>query len=215
MDTADRDQPLIAIDVVPVRVGADGEVLVGTSVRRFAPFVGEQALPGVLLLGAEALRVAAYRALESKAGIRSSQVRHLAQLGAFDSPGRDPRSHAVSIAFVAIVDVEVDAEADAGEQVTWHASVPDLPFDHTAIAATAREHLATRLWSDLPLTRALTGERFTTSTAAAIETALRGAKPHAGNFNRGLAGMAALEKLPPQPHGRGRPATTWAWLADH
>jgi 8-oxo-dGTP diphosphatase len=205
MTDVDRDQPLIAIDVVPVRVGADGAVLVGTSARRFAPFAGEQALPGVLLLGAEALVDAAHRALGSKAGIRPSEVRHLAQLGAFDSPGRDPRSHAVSIAFVAIVG------ADAGEHVTWHGSPPALPFDHTAIVATARDHLATRLWSDLPLTRALTGEEFSTSTAAAVETGLRGAKPHAGNFNRSLAGMAELEKLPPQRHGRGRPASTWAW----
>ena len=209
MTDIDRDQPLIAIDVVPVRVGPEGEVLVGTSLRRFAPFAGEQALPGVLLLGAETLVDAAHRALGTKAGIRPSQVRHLAQLGAFDSPGRDPRSQAVSIAFVAVVG------ADAGEQVAWHATLPTLPFDHSAIVATAREHLATRLWSDLPLTRALTGEQFTTSTASAIETALRGTKPHAGNFNRALAGMAQLGRLPAQAHGRGRPATTWAWLADH
>jgi 8-oxo-dGTP diphosphatase len=205
MSDIDRDQPLIAIDVVPLTVTAAGGLLVGTSVRRFAPFAGEQALPGVLLLATETLVEAAHRALATKAGIRSQQVLHLAQLGAFDSRGRDPRSHAVSIAFVAVV------SADAGEQTEWHREAPDLPFDHNAIVATAMDHLSARLWSDQPLTRALTGEVFSTPRAAAIETAVRGSKPHAGNFNRSLAGTAALEKREPRPHGPGRPATTWAW----
>jgi 8-oxo-dGTP diphosphatase len=205
MNDTDRDQPLIAIDVVPLSVTAAGGLLVGTSVRRFEPFAGERALPGVLLLATETLVEAAHRALATKAGIRPTQLLHLAQLGAFDSRGRDPRSHAVSIAFVGVV------EADAGEQTAWNEHPTGLPFDHDAIVATAREHLAARLWSDQPLTRALTGEVFATTRAAAIEAAVRGAKPHAGNFNRSLAGMAALEKREPQAHGPGRPATTWAW----
>lgn len=205
MTDIERDQPLIAIDVVPVSFAEPGGLRFATAARRFAPFEGEQALPGVLLLGAEALVDAAHRALATKAGIRPGRVRHLAQLGAFDSRGRDPRSPAVSIAFVAVVD------ADAGEQLEWHRAPAGLPFDHGAIVATARDHLAARLWSDQPLTRALTGEVFTTPRAAALEEAVRGQKPHAGNFNRSLANTAALEKREPQAHGPGRPASTWAW----
>lgn len=204
------DQPLIAIDVVPVTFSAVDGLLFGTATRNFEPYSGEQALPGVLLGAGELLTEAAYRALSSKAGIETADVRHLAQLGAFDGPGRDPRTHAISIAFIAVVD------PGAGDKTEWHSSELrslDLPFDHDEIIDAARTHMRTRLWSDVPLTHALTGTIFNSVSASEVESALTGVKPHAGNLHRQLTKSEQIEKLEdPTILGRGRPVSTWRWL---
>ncbi|HEY4267757.1 MAG TPA: NUDIX hydrolase, partial [Galbitalea sp.] len=89
-------QPLIAVDVVPIAVDSDA-LWIGTATRRFEPYIGREALPGVLLGAGEMIEDAARRALADKAGI--TEVRALLPLGTFDRPGRDPRSHAISIAW--------------------------------------------------------------------------------------------------------------------
>ncbi|BDZ48987.1 ADP-ribose pyrophosphatase [Frondihabitans sucicola] len=203
-----RDQPLIAIDVVPLAFDRVAGLLIGTATRAFDPFAGSEALPGVLLGPSELLVAAASRALDAKAGIRAAEVRHLAQLGAFDGPGRDPRSRAISVAFVAVTG------PDAGSATLWTPAASgalDLPFDHDAIIAVAREHVRTRLWSDVPLTRALTGDTFSTAAGSALEAELTGLKPHAGNFHRGLSKHPGLERLDSTAATGGRPATSWRW----
>ncbi|ROP72311.1 NUDIX domain-containing protein [Curtobacterium sp. PhB115] len=209
---ATRDQPLIAIDVVPMSfAGADG-LRVATARRAYAPFAGLEALPGVLLQGSEILQDGARRALRTKAGIEAAAVRHLAQVGAFDGPDRDPRSTAISIAFLAVVDPAANADA------TWHdttASLPlGLPFDHDRIVDAALEHARLRLWSDLPLTRALLGDPFTTADAARLRTALTGTPPDPGNLNRMLRTNPALTRVEAPaaagPRG-GRPPAAWTW----
>ena len=213
MMDAVRDQPLIAVDVVPVAFGHAG-LVIGTALRQFAPFEGEYALPGVLLGSTELLTEAAYRALDSKAGITRTGVRALLQLGAFDGPGRDPRDSAISVAFLAIVD------PSAASNARWSPAAEgrlDLPFDHDEIIERARELMSDSLWSNRELTRALTGELFTTATAAAVHEAVRGTKPHINNLRRDLAGSAHLEQVGVAElahRGPGRPSLTWRWLAE-
>lgn len=235
-----RDQPLIAIDVVPMSFSAAG-LLVATARRQYDPYAGQEALPGVLLHPAERLTDAARRALRTKAGIGPETVRHLAQIGAFDGPERDPRDAAISIAFVAVVDAPavVDAGAVAGSAavsgVASDASVlapsrarpsavwrdaaraeSGLPFDHDRIIQAALDHARTRLWRDTALTQALLGPRFTTADAARLQTGLTGSAPDPGNLNRSLRTNAALvrsaEPAASAPGRRGgRPPVTWTW----
>ncbi|MGU3410893.1 hypothetical protein ACLBWP_12340 [Microbacterium sp. M1A1_1b] len=226
-----RDQPLIAIDVVPMSFSATEGLRVATARRPYDPYAGHQALPGVLLLPAERLADGAQRALHTKAGIGSDEVRHLAQIGAFDGPGRDPRDAAISIAFVAVVDrSRPPATADAADAtgvagpVTEPSALrrdpaqaePGLPFDHDRIIAAALEHARTRMWRDAALTRALLGPRFTTADAARLQTALTGTVPDPGNLNRALRTNAAIlrsDDPAPSAAGRrgGRPPVTWTW----
>ena len=221
-----RDQPLIAIDVVPMSFTASGGLRVATARRLYDPYAGQEALPGVLLQPTELLVDGARRALETKTGISRPAVRHLAQVGAFDGPDRDPRSAAISIAFVAVVDV---AGADAtdtraatdgpagGPSPVWREATgaePSLPFDHDRIIEAAVDDVRTRLWRDLPLTRALLGPRFTTADASRLQTALSGAAPDPGNLNRALRTNPALERLaePASTGSRGgRPPAVWTW----
>ncbi|WP_144711426.1 NUDIX hydrolase [Curtobacterium pusillum] len=220
--TAARDQPLIAIDVVPVSFAAGSGLRVATAPRQYAPYVGQEALPGVLLAPAERLADGARRALRSKAGIDAAAVRHLAQIGAFDGPERDPRSTAISVAFAAVVDPSAVGPGGGGAvdrpSSVWRLpdqGEPRLPFDHDTIIRAALEHVRTRIWRDLPLTRALLGEVFTSSDAAQLQTALTGTAPDPGNTNRALRTNPALVRAdaPSSVAGRGgRPPVTWTWV---
>ncbi|WIB59921.1 NUDIX hydrolase [Curtobacterium sp. MCLR17_007] len=216
-----RDQPLIAIDVVPMSFSAAG-LLVATARRQYDPYAGQEALPGVLLHPAERLTDAARRALRTKAGIGPETVRHLAQIGAFDGPERDPRDAAISIAFVAVVAADGPPDAARGADqphTVWRhptGAEPSLPFDHDRIIQAALDHARTRLWRDTALTRALLGPRFTTADAARLQTGLTGSAPDPGNLNRSLRTNAALvrsDEPVASASGRrgGRPPVTWTW----
>ncbi|WIE81123.1 NUDIX domain-containing protein [Curtobacterium sp. MCSS17_016] len=207
----DRQQPLIAIDVVPVYFDSrTAELVFGTAERQYEPYAGQHALPGVLLGADETLTAAALRALNDKAGIDASKVRHLVQVGAFDGPSRDPRDKAISVAFLAVV----EPYASATGWNAWHAT-PALPFDHGTILDAARETARTRLWADKPFTQALTGDVFSTADASALTAQMTRKKPDAGNLNRSLRGNEHLTQVGTAERmkktGGGRPANLWKW----
>ncbi|OIH95289.1 NUDIX domain-containing protein [Curtobacterium sp. MCBA15_001] len=218
-EVATREQPLIAIDVVPMSFSGSGGLLVATARRPYDPYAGQEALPGVLLHPAERLTDGARRALRTKAGLGPETVRHLAQIGAFDGPERDPRDAAISIAFVAVVDTDPGETPSTGPSAVWRVPAqaePGLPFDHDRIIDAALDHARTRLWRDHALTRALLGGRFTTADAARLQTALFGVAPDPGNLNRALRTNPALRRAddatsPARGRG-GRPPVTWTWL---
>lgn len=206
-----REQPLIAVDVVPVAYRGEG-LVIGTAARQFEPFTGEQALPGVLLAPTELLSAAAYRALETKAAVADTSVRAVLQLGAFDGPGRDPRDSAISVAFLAVLD------PDASTNMRWNPATGGrlgLPFDHDDIIDRARELMSDSLWTNRALTRALTGSVFTTAQAVAVHEQVRGSRPHINNLRRDLAASPHLEQVTetePTKRGPGRPSLTWRWV---
>lgn len=206
----DTTQPLIAVDVVPLQFTSTDGLKIGTAVRRTEPYAGRSALPGVLLAGGEQLAVAALRAAETKAGIQPGNIRCLHQIGAFDQKGRDPREHAISIAFLAVI--------PTSPGIVWRPvarRATGLPFDHDTIVEAALEQARNRLWTDTRFTRALLGEKFTTSAAAQLTADLTGVKPHAGNFHRSLSNNAALTRVGNAAFaGSGRPPGLWRWLED-
>ncbi len=72
--------------------------------------------------------------------------------------------------------------------------------------------IAGLLWSDLPFTKALMGERFTVGDALAITAALTGDMPDRGNLNKKLVAVPGLRHAGFGP-GRGRPSQ-WEWPAE-
>ncbi|MCL2722847.1 MAG: NUDIX hydrolase [Polyangiaceae bacterium] len=86
--------------------------------RKKDPFRGLWALPGGFVNENEALERAAARELHEETGL--SGVR-LEQLGAFGEPGRDPRGHTVTIAWITYLVAEVSAVAgDDAEEAAFH-----------------------------------------------------------------------------------------------
>ena len=203
-----RNQPLIAVDVVPVR-WSRVRLLIGSARRRFEPFTGRFALPGVLLGTGESLIHAATRSLQTKAGIGPDSVGALFQIGAFDGPDRDPRRHAISIAFCAVIDAGESAD-NADLRWTPAGDLTGLPFDHDLLVSEALRQLRTRLWLDDAVTRALTGPRFATSDAARLTGAVTNEAVHQSNLRRSLAAHPGLTSM---AGGPGRRPLVWEWTS--
>ena len=100
------------------------EVEIATCERPSEPYLGQLALPGVLLWEGERLENAARRAAWHKLGFN---VDALGQLTVFDEARRDPRGFTLSVAMWGVGDGEGRAR--------WFPldEVPPLAFDHNSI----------------------------------------------------------------------------------
>lgn len=91
-------RPSVTADVVAFTMRAD-DLAVLLIKRKADPFKGAWALPGGFVNENESLERAAARELHEETGLVVSSSK-LEQLGAFGDPGRDPRGHTVTVAFV-------------------------------------------------------------------------------------------------------------------
>jgi 8-oxo-dGTP diphosphatase len=109
----------VTADVVAFTMRAD-DLAVLLIRRKSEPFKGCWALPGGFVNENESLERAAARELHEETGLTVSPSK-LEQLGAFGDPGRDPRGHTVTVAFVTFraTETAINAGDDAVEAV-WH-----------------------------------------------------------------------------------------------
>lgn len=194
----------VSVDALTLRFDPHTmQVQIAVMHRETEPYIGQLALPGVVLLEGERLAGATARALADKLGWDAPLAQ--GQLAVFDEPARDPRGYSLSVAMWAVAD---------GPGDYWHSldDIPPLAFDHNQMIDVCRPKLAEMLWRDLEFTRALTGETFPVSAAIAITASLTGTVPDRGNLNRRLATIRHLAiKGREVVRGRGRPGATWAW----
>lgn len=152
-------QPLISIDVVPLRFqDSTAEVILGERVN--APFADELALPGVLMQH-ERSTDAAERALETKVGLDPKAAVYR-DVGVFDAEDRDPRGPTLSIVKLAVVHSHPTLELASAKPLS---QATGLPFDHDAIIRAAAGRLHQLLFNDQEATKAFFGEYFTTREA--------------------------------------------------
>ena len=112
-------RPSVTADVVAFTMRAD-DLAVLLIRRKDEPFKGCWALPGGFVNENESLDRAAARELQEETGLTVNPSR-LEQLGAFGDPGRDPRGHTVTVAFVTFraTETAIDPGDDAVE-AEWH-----------------------------------------------------------------------------------------------
>lgn len=148
------EQALVSVDVVALVYSA-GALRVCLPPRQFEPFLGEAALPGVLI-GRETSVQAAERALARKAGARADR---LEDVGVFDTDGRDPRGPTMAIAKLGLGVRPLEGSSLLHlEEVDAERS---LPFDHEAIIQRAAASLGRLLVTDAEALRALFGTILT------------------------------------------------------
>ena len=140
MYTYPYPRPAVTADVVVLAGGREPREMKVLLVRRKRPpFEGRWALPGGFLDENETLEHCAARELAEETGLEGIP---LEQLAAFSEPGRDPRGHTVSVAFLGSVESEAAVRAgdDAAEARWWPVEdLPPLAFDHDRIIAAALE----------------------------------------------------------------------------
>ncbi|TQC49419.1 NUDIX hydrolase [Rhodococcus sp. WS4] len=211
------EQSSVSVDVVALRFGnpEPGSLRYGVAPRRWEPYTGQTALPGVLLGAGERLETAARRAVTTKLGLPDDAILAAGQLAVFDEPSRDPRGPTLSIAMWAVITPD-DITTDPAAATLWRGfdEGGDLAFDHDRIVAAARRILATSLlWRNTTFTRALLGAEFPATHAVAVTTALAGSRPDQGNLNRTLKAIPGLERTDERVRvqATGRPAVVWRW----
>lgn len=131
--------PALAVDAALLK---GSEILL---IRRGRdPFKGKWALPGGFLEVGERAEDGARRELLEETGLKGDVVD---LLGVWSDPGRDPRGHIVTVAFVAkvagIVDVRPAAGDDAAEARWFDLDAPpEMAFDHLDMVRAAKAWLA-------------------------------------------------------------------------
>lgn len=199
---------VVSVDVVALAYDHGARsVLVAAAPRTAEPFLGDLALPGVVVRSGERLRDAAARAL-TRLGVGAPPSAQ-GQLQTFDEPSRDPRGPSLSIALWAVYPTPTGQGAPG---VWMPLQEPHrLAFDHDDILRQSKPLLSGLLWRDLAFTRALTGERFTGTDAVAMTGQLSGEAPHRANLNRDLAKLEGLERDGVARTTGGRPPSLWRW----
>jgi 8-oxo-dGTP diphosphatase len=130
--------PLLTTDCVIC--DRDGRVLLIR--RRNQPFKGAYALPGGFVDVGETVEAACRREVLEEAGVKVSEFQ---LVGVYSDPGRDPRGHTVSVAYLARLpdapSPQAGSDAEAAEWVkNWRDL--DLAFDHAKIIAVAEKIMA-------------------------------------------------------------------------
>jgi 8-oxo-dGTP diphosphatase len=212
-DPADYPAFAVTVDIVVLTL-AEGRLHVLLVRRGVPPFEGMWAIPGGFKRPPETLDEAARRELVEETGVDAAS--ELRQFGAYGDPGRDPRMHVVTVAYLAVLrDV---GTVGGGTDTADAALIPvsdaiegkiELAFDHARILRDAVE----RVRIDLELTgiaTAFVGPTFTLAELRTVYEAVWGMQLDAANFRRSVVAdegwvIPTGRRARPGPAG-GRPA---------
>ena len=109
--------------------------------RKGEPCAGMWALPGGFLEENETAEEGAARELLEETGVKISADK-LILVSIFSKPNRDPRTHLISLSYLAYVDKNI-IEHKAGDDASntaWHDlnNLPEMAFDHAEIIESAK-----------------------------------------------------------------------------
>ncbi|MBN2802167.1 MAG: NUDIX hydrolase [Deltaproteobacteria bacterium] len=126
-------RPMVTVDTVILKAEPDNIFKLLLIKRKNDPFADCWALPGGFVDMDEDLDAAAKRELLEETGIAVDSVK---EIGAFGTPGRDPRGRNICVAFGAVVHDELFPKGgdDAKEAELFDMNhLPELAFDHEKI----------------------------------------------------------------------------------
>lgn len=188
------ERPVLAVDVVIFAV-REARLHVLLLRREEDPFEGAWTLPGVAMRVDETLEASARRALVEKVcwTVAGEASPYIEQLATFDALYRDPRGRTVSVAYVGLTRIAVEAD-----NVRWQAVADivkdDVPFDHYDIIHAA----ITRLQGKLRYTniaRALVSETFRIEELQTVYEAILDRPVNRTNFRMKLLKIGMIEHV--------------------
>jgi 8-oxo-dGTP diphosphatase len=204
--TYDYPRPALTVDVAVFTI-RNAELCLLLIRRAKAPFKGTWALPGGFVDLNEPLEKAAIRELGEETGLPPMPTE---QLGAFGDPGRDPRGHTVSVAYLAfLAAARPVAAGDDAAATQWHTvrSLPKLAFDHALVIEVALERLRYRLGDPGRSPIELVPQHFTLSELQHVHEAVLGHEIDKRNFRARLLAKSIVEPVgAARKLGRHRPA---------
>ncbi len=177
----------VTVDLVVLTV-ADDRLVILLVERGVEPFRGRRALPGGFVHDDEDLPAAAARELAEETGVEAAG--HLEQLATYGAPGRDPRGHVVSVAYLALLPDLPSPRAGTDASAASWAPVDDvlgdpghLAFDHHRILTDGVERARAKL-EYAPLAAAFCGAEFTIAELRRVYEAVWGTALDPRNFHR-------------------------------
>lgn len=159
---ADYPPVAVTVDIVTLTI-RNGELCVLLVQRGDHPYKGWWALPGGFATRDETLDESAAREYQEETGVDLSVGGHIEQLGTYGDPGRDPRGHVVSVAYLAFTPELAASAPRGGSDAEWARWWPvrelnlgdgtwgagddgvDLAFDHQKILRDGLERAAAKL----------------------------------------------------------------------
>jgi 8-oxo-dGTP diphosphatase len=199
--TYDFPRPMVTVDAVVFGV-AEEDLHILLIERRRDPFQGLWALPGGFIDMDEDLEASVRRELAEETGVTGIRFE---QLGAYGTPGRDPRGRTISIAYMALVnrDSHVPRGGDDAADARWFAlhKLPQLAFDHASIVhdATAALRAKTR---HAGVGGQVLDAPFALESLRTLYETIRGVRLEASQFHREVADLAVVDPVS-DPGGAG------------
>ncbi len=191
-DSLDYLPPTVTVDGICFAVRA-GKLSVLLVKRSAEPSKNSWALPGGYVAQGETTRTALGRILGTKAGIKSSDLKHLEQLYTFDWVGNDPRGHAVTVTYMGLTQAFVPSTSDGHEPTCWFPldTLPELAFDHIEFITLARKRLSSKLqYTNLAF--ALLPGLFSLAQLQQVYEAILGAPFDKRNFRKKIMATSML-----------------------
>ena len=139
--------PTLTIDFALFSFDEDFDLNVLLIERKNEPFASVLALPGGYVNQGETTYQALNKKIKTKTNIDIEALKYIEQLYTFDSVGRDPRGHAVSVCWYGLCQQDAVASLQ-GENPRWIKikDIKDLAFDHGEVINFALARLKDKIW---------------------------------------------------------------------
>lgn len=190
---SNKDTHLVAVDCI-IMGFYDNELNILLTRRPIEPLIGGWSLMGGFVNVEESINSAAARVASEFTGIKDI---YMEQVGAYGEIDRDLGQRVISIAYYALVDMDLfDAALADKYDARWVkiSTLPDLVFDHNKMVKDTISLLQRRA-AIKPIGFNLLGDQFTLPQLQSLYEAIYQESIDKRNFRKKILSMEILEKL--------------------